>query len=109
MLIVRRRVVAGPVFELYVGTVELDGQPAIAAVAHSIGRAETEDVVGRRVLLYFLEGWREVVGIEEGLAARVGRKRGHYFLGVEVGIQIILQGRAVVAGGAAQTTGGRVA
>src|SRR5580704_17931953 len=105
MFIVRGRVVAWPVFEFYVGTVEFDGQAAITAIAHGVGGTETEDVVGRSILLNARESGREVIGIEEGLATRVRRKRGHDFLGVEVGIEVILQGRAVVAGGAPQTAG----
>ena len=56
-----------------------------------------------------MKGGREVVGIEEGLAPGIGGKRGHHFLSIEVGIEIVLQRRAVVAAGAAQAAGGGVA
>ena len=68
-----------------------------------------DDVVGRGVLLDAIKGGRKVVGIEEGLAAGVGGERGHHFLGVEVGVEIVLQRRAVEGAGAAQAAGGGVA
>ena len=109
MFVVGGSVVAGPVFELHVGAIDFDGEPAVAAVASRVSRAEADDVVGGGVLLDALKGRGEIVRIEEGLAAGIGGESGHDFLGVEVGVEIVLQGRAVVAAGAAQAAGSGVA
>ena len=56
VLVVGGGVVAGAVFELEVGAVDLDGELAVAAVASRVRGAEAEDVVGRGVMLDALEG-----------------------------------------------------
>src|ERR1700733_12833347 len=108
MLVVGGSVVAGAGLQLYVGAVDFNGEPAVAAVLGGVGGAKTDHVVGRGVLLDALKGRGKVVGIEESLASSIRRQGGHHFLGVEVGIEIVLQGCAVVTAGAAQTTGARV-
>ena len=109
MLEVGRRIIAGAVLEFYAGAIHLDSESAVAAVFRGVGRAKADDVIGRGVLLDALKGRREIVGIEEGFAPGIGGQRGHDFLGVEVGVEIVLQGRAIVAAASAQAAGGGVA
>ena len=75
---------------------------AVAAVLLRVGGAEADDIVGGSVLLDALKGRREVVRIKESFAASIAGKRGHHFLGIEIGVEVILQRSAVVCAGAAQ-------
>ena len=69
-------VVAGAVLQLGLGMVlHRDGEVAIGAVASGIGGAVADDVVGLAVALHLLEGWAEVVGVDEELATGVGGQR----------------------------------
>ena len=109
MLEVCRRVVAGPVLKLHSRPVDLDGQLAIAAVAQRIGAAESDGVVSRSVALDLGKGRRKIVGVEERLAARVGRERRHHLLRSKVRVHVIHQRAAAVGAAATQAAGGGIA
>jgi len=109
VFVVGGSVVAVAVFDAEAGAIDFYGESAVASVAARIGGAIAEDVVGGGVVLDAGEGGSEVVGVKEGLAAGVRRERGHDFLGVEVGVEVVLEGGAVVAVGSAEAASGGVA
>ena len=92
---VRGRVVAGPVFELDARPRDLYGELAVSPVARRVRGVETDGVVGGDVFLHLREGGREVVGVQERLAAGFGGERGHHFLGVKVALHVVHERAAV--------------
>src|ERR1019366_5548207 len=97
------------VFELDAGSVDLDGQFAIPAIAQGIPAVKSDGVVGRSVALDLRKGRSKIIGVEERLAARVGAERGHHLLRGEAGVHVVGDCAAVVSAGAAQAAGGGVA
>ena len=105
MLEVSGRVVAGPVLELDAGTVDLDGQFAIAAVTRGVCGVESDGIVGRCVALHLGERGREIVGVEERLAAGVRAERRHHFLRGEVRVHVVADCASVECASSAQAAG----
>ena len=91
-------VVSAAVFESHVRPVDLHGDAAIVAVHARIGAAIAEDVIGGCVGLDALVGLGEIVSVEEGVAAGVGGESGEGFLGLEIGIELLLSSSTGVSG-----------
>ena len=89
MLEVAVGVIPGAVFELEVGTVRHDLQMAVSTVFEGIVADEAQDVIRRSVLLHLGKDAAEIVRIEEGFSAGVGRKRREGFLRRGVVVQVV--------------------
>ena len=94
MLEIAVRVVSRAVIELYLGAVHLNLQMAVAPVFQGIVAREAQDVVRGGVFLNLRKHAAEIVGIEKGLAARIGGKRCQRLLRTQIVIQIVQHGLA---------------
>src|SRR5437879_13587471 len=76
---------------------------AEAAIFCGIAAGETEYVIDGAVFLHLRKDAAEIVGVEEGFSAGVGRERGKRVLGGGVAVEIVQRGCARVGGLAVQT------
>ena len=77
---IRRSIVAGPILQLGIRTIQLYRQVTIGSIRARVRRAEAQDVIGLGVMLYLLKRGRKIIRIAEELATRIGSKRGQRLL-----------------------------
>src|SRR5271155_2576916 len=98
MLVVGGGVVAAPVINFHAGPVQAHCYAPVTSITRGIRAVVAENVIAGSIVLYALEHFAEIVGIEKGAAAGVGGQGHESFLSGEVRVQSVQRGLSRIWG-----------